>query len=307
MAIVYTPKKRFSDPDERVTDLALDLLSQGTAIVEPETIGTNEIIAADVIAQIAVIPTGANQTNFQTAGAHNVPGNSSILLTDSPTAPAGATIDSVVGVVQKDGSIYYTGYIDSVAGEYGAFIQRVRIIAHNLTPATVIIGTSTLLTYSVFIDTRIKQPISPNLALSVIAGRRWYTFLGDKIGLPVTVANLNATALPVVNIPQYSVTAIELESDTIRRLASKNTGKRNTFTVPTTTAVPVGAAVYLGVSNFSGGSETIVAVGQLGATPLFTGYVSSSNGTTIVSIYARNNSITPLSVAAGTQLKVLIL
>jgi hypothetical protein len=156
-------------------------------------------------------------------------------------------------------------------------------------------------------DTSIVQPRSPNAQLTVTAGQEWVDQdTGESLGLAMSPERLNNTAAPTVSIPDGSITAIELSSPFIKRMASLYTGRRATLTVASNINVPYGDEVFLGSTNLTGTVGPRIQVGQVRNGPIFTGYIASSNGVTNIAVYARNNnSIVTQKVPAGTVLKLI--
>lgn len=293
---------------ERLSYDALNALaSGGTAFVEPESVGIFELVEADSQAAVAVIPTAPVNGTLTSTAATVVAAVSSAILPDFFTVTPLASVDTVVKCDQRDLNFYFTGYIENVADGLGGTISRMRIVAHNHGTASHTVAIGQLINYAIFSGVLQDQPRTPNAQLSVVAGFAWLDANGDLLDpLPmVNVDNMNATALPVVSVHDHSITEVELRGHDLGVLGSLYTGRRGIFTVSGNKTVAIGTAVLLGTFTFNPGVATSgITVGQFGATPLFTGYVSSTNGTTIVSIYARNNTFATVIVADGTRLNV---
>lgn len=300
MGLVYNPLRRFTDLDERIVDASLDLLAQGTAIVEPETIGIDELFDVDAISAVSAVSTAYTDT-YVKVGTQSIASNLSATLSDlGITTPSDATVDSVVIVDQPYADIVLTGYIEMVTGVPGVFVPRCRFVAHNIGGFTESITAGDVIKYAIHDGFIQEQATSPNAAMTVTPGLRWLNTDGTSKGLAVNVANMNATANPVITIPDGSITDIELKGPDIAKLAAQYTGQRGVLTVSVTTSVPNGAAVLLGTVTIPGLIGTICQPGQRGS-PYLTAKVTAPN---TVSVYARNNSFATQSVAAGAMIKI---
>lgn len=306
MAIIYRSNKRYIDPTERVTYEGLDLLANGTATVEAETVGIPELDPADLATALALVSVATTRTTFTKVGTQTINAGTSQILTDAPLAPTDATVDSLVTVDQQFSYIFMTGYIQPAAAD-SDFSGNVRFVAHNIEATNEAIADTTVITYAVHAGAPTVQPGIPNAKLTVTPGKTWLDSNGDPTNEAITPLGLNQTALPAIDIPAASITEIELNSADIRSAAARGAGLRGTFRVPTTTSVPVGAKVSLGTITITGATTAMIArVGQpAGNTggPIFTGKVTSAD---TVTVYARNNSFNVFSVLAGTFLNVIV-
>lgn len=304
MSILYRSNKRFQDTNEAVSYEALDALAMGTAEVEPETVRNANLVQDDIVQILAgldVAFTGA----LVKVGATTLTAGTSVLLSDTAPAPETATADSVVTIDQRMNHIYLTGCIELIASGSN-IIPRVRFVAHNIGNASETITVGQVIGYAVHDGAVTEQPLSPNAQLMVTPGHRWLTQQGVPTFEPVTITALNQTALPIIEIQDKAITELELNGVDIAKLAALYTGNRKKFTVATDTPVPIGPAVLLGTVVFDPSiSVKVVKVGALGVTPLFTGFVSSTNGTTTVSLYARNNAFSTVTVRAFTVLNII--
>jgi hypothetical protein len=307
MGINVIPSKRFVDMYESVTYKSMDALSLPTAIVEPETVGTDELVDADVQTALAAIDTAFTGTFSKTGDQTINAGTSAVFASQVITCPTDATEDSIVVISQQLTYVYVTGYVSLVSTGVGT-VAEITIVGHNIGGTNETISNATTFFYAVHDGAAAVQPKTPNTQLVVTSSNRWLDGNGDPTNAPITVAACNKTAQPVFAITDNSITEIELKSDDMARLASQYTGNRMTFTTGSTIPVPTGAQVFIGDAIFALGiSARVVIVGGNGsARPIFTGFVSMSNGITIVSVYARNDFSTTSSVPGGTLIKVFV-
>jgi hypothetical protein len=316
--IRYIPARRFLDPGERIDYEALELLSGGVlagnqsgsarAIVEPEAITLNELVDDDVIAAVSLIDTNTFSGTFAATNVTAVAQATGELLEEFTQAPQGvSSIDAIVTCDQRDDNLFFTAYIEETDDGLGNTIWNVRFVAKNMGVGSHSVGIGQLIRYSICAGAKVDLPRSINAELIITPGIAWIdptTRLPFVPNIPITAESLNKAALPALSIRDHSITEIELNSAAIDGLGSKYTGRRDSFTVSATVIIPVGPAVLLGTISFTGPAGPNIAIGADRATPFFTGYVSSSNGVTFVSIYARNNYIANLLVPAGLVLNV---
>ena len=309
MSIKLTPGKRFTDPRERLSYKGLDLLSRPTGIVEPNSVGGDVWKASDIIAGIAAVDTESVSGSITTAVlVAAVPAAGSALLSTVDSADiAEVPLDSVVTCDQRDSNLYYTGWVETYPDGLGGVLYRIRFAVKNFGTGTHDVSIGTVLRYSVFSGEPQTLPKTPNTQLIVTPGFLWIDPATGEPPIPppaVNVGNMNFTAKPTVQAADGTITEVELRSDDMAKYGALYTGRRATFTLGGNTDIPVGAAVLLGVLNFIGPAGPNIIVGQVNPVPLFTGYVSASNGTTTISIYARNNGLGIIHLLAGLQLKV---
>lgn len=296
MAIKYTPAKRFINQREVVTYAGLNLLAQGTAVIEPGTVGINEWVAADIAAILTSQTVGANESVVFASGT-TVAAGTKVLLADAPDAPVGSIPDDMVYVQQRNSRVLFSGFIQIINAVAGATKPVVRFFAHNVSTTAETLGAGGFLFYKVQLGKETTPTPTVPAALTLVPGTTW------AAGDPVTQAKLNLTATPVASIPAGAVGAQETNSADLRTLAARNVGRRATFTVPSAISVPVGDAVLVGTLGFSPLIGTIAFVSQPFIAPIFTAWLVTN---TSVSIYARNNTFGTVSVPAGTILKVVI-
>lgn len=313
MSIRFIPPRRFLDPQERLSYQSLQLLaSGGRAIVEPDSVGLRELNEAAAIAAVGAVSTAPLVGTLTVTVLVAVPAATGALLdsADSVGSPAGVTsVDTVVRCLQTDVNFYFTAYVSEVPNGLGGTSFRINFVAKNHDTAAHNVTIGQVIKYAVFSGVAAdEQPRSPNAELVVTPGCVWIdpaTGLPFEPNKPVDVGNMNATAAPTLAIADHSIKEVELRAHDVSILGALYTGRRAIFVVPSSTAVPVGAAVLLGTVVLTGVAGPNVEIGQATTLPLFTGYVTSLIGGTTISIYARNNAFQSITVPAGLQLKVL--
>ncbi len=300
MAIKYDSMKRFIDPNERVDYFGLDLLAQGTALVEPETIGLSELEPVNLAATAAAVAV-APRFALTKVGDETVNANSSLVLTDAPLAPAGSTVDSVVAVDQRFTYTFISGYVQPTSPD----LLNVRFVAHNIQTTNETISNGTVIDYVVHNGTPTVQPEMPNALLTVTPGWRWLDINGVPKKIPIDAIGLNKTAFPTITIPAHSMTAIELNSNDLRKVGASLTGTRGSLTVGMDTSVPPGARVSLGTIAITAPTSRIARASQptaYSAGPIFTARVTSTD---VVTVFAMNDAYVTFTVTAGTIINVM--
>ena len=309
MAIRYIPPKRFIDTFERVTNEVMDLLGRGgKAIVEPETVRLADLDKDYAIAQIQAQVVGAHG-NLTFANTFTLPTGAAV-FGEIVSFPTITSIDTVIWVEQKHPSLIFSPFVeinpDDVDGSE-PFVAKFIVFNHGTGDVTITAGTSYPV-YAFYQQGGQPQPKLPNAILKVEPGQEWIGNNGVPFNLPMTAGNLNASALPVVSIYPNSIGAIELNSADIGKLTENYSGlARMTLTVLLNHNIAPGPATVVGTLVVPGAIPGfhVVQVGQVGMTPLYTGYVSATD--TVV-VTARNNfaSLGTLQVQAGQKLKVFI-
>lgn len=307
MSIRFLPPRRFTDPQERLSYKGLDLLARGgLAIVDPNSVGLLELNEDDLIAAFGALTTASENGTITMTEATTVAALGSAILPDYDQFTEEIPLDSIVTCDQHDLSLHITGFIQKDPDGSGGFVYKVRFVAKNFNTTSQDVVDGYILKYALFSGVPQVLPRTPNCELLVTAGQEWLDDDGALFEpqIPVSVGGMNNTAKPRLDVTDHSITEVELRSNDMDTFGTLHTGRRTIFTLASNTAVPVGAATLLGFVTFNGAAGPNVITGQPVSAPLLMGFVSASNGTTTIAIYARNNTFSTINLSAGLQIKV---
>ncbi len=294
MALILKPGRRFINKDEAVTYDGLNQLSNPVAILEPESIGLKELNLAQINSTLAALPLGLTRTH--TLGVStDIAANSTVLLPMFPPAPIGSLVDDIVYFNSAVG-LQLRGFIQMNTYLSGGMYPTIRVYVTNMTTILRTLSSGLNLYYIVQSSATTPQPATTGHAFTVTPGTVW------AANDPITITKLNNSGLPTITAPLLY--AVDINGAELKELASKNVGKRATFTVNSAISVPVGSSgIFIGSVGIVATGQ-IVLVSQPLAAPLFVAFQFSTN---VYHIYANNQTFGTVSVPAGTVIKVIVI
>lgn len=295
MALLFQPGKRFLNEKEVVTYGALTKMANGTATLEPGSIGTTQL-AAGINSPLAAVSLGVTQTLILNSSTL-IPANSTVLLPEAPGAAAGGMPDDLVYFSSAVG-LSLSGYVQLTPNLIGGLNPSVRVRVTNVTGFDKTLAAGSQLFYMVQSSKTTVTRTTSGHTFAVTPGTTWAAHN------PVTIAKLNASGVPVVAKPL--LLPEDINGADLKSLAAKNVGRRTTFTVNSAINVPVGDGTLIGSFGMSPPVGNVVFVSQPLSTPIFVAFKSSSNGAAIFSIYANNQTFGTVTVPAGTVIKVIV-